>query len=137
MLEGGEPIHLDCAGEVTHSVKQGIFIGFDETDSGVIQILGDPGGLDEIFRVSVWHDFSPNKLYFYYKNIINTSQGGISRIPACFHPFEAPWEFPAFWSECAYAHSDQNAGFFTTIPGKLRFNLKLTQMGNLEQGCPG
>jgi hypothetical protein len=53
MLEGAEPIYLHCAGNMTRLVEQRVLIRFDDANRGIFQVVGDPGGLDQIFGMNV------------------------------------------------------------------------------------
>jgi hypothetical protein len=35
--------------------EQGIFIGFDDANGRIFQMVGNPTGLDQVFRVNVRH----------------------------------------------------------------------------------
>jgi hypothetical protein len=38
---------------MAHGVEQGVFIGFDQPDAGVIQVCGDPFGFDKVFGTGI------------------------------------------------------------------------------------
>jgi hypothetical protein len=44
---------FDRAGHVARRVEQGVFVGFDQADLGVLQMLLDPVGGDEGFGMRV------------------------------------------------------------------------------------
>ena len=65
VLQGGEPVHFGGVGDVPGIVQAGVFVGFDDAHGRVVQMAGDPGGIDQIFGVSVsagHRYFSPSEL---------------------------------------------------------------------------
>jgi hypothetical protein len=64
MLQGGEPVDLDRARDVTDRVEQRIFIRFDDADVWVIQVGRNPFRIHKVVRMSVRHLISLSIIRF-------------------------------------------------------------------------
>ena len=58
VLEIGSPIDVDCAGNVAGVVEEDVFVGFDDADILVIQVLLEPVALNQHLRMRVLRAFS-------------------------------------------------------------------------------